>query len=215
MKKTFLPLLILVGILPLFTACKHKPDYFAYVSELRSDLFMASDDEVSVSVACISREYPYNGDGIKAPLCDLIEITLEGDADEYSVHILGEENIGGDMTFRNTRGDFYYSQGVKSFPQTSITLRIEWDDTARDLVATSVKSENTLSPQEALEYAVEAEKNLVESMSAEGAFAGEFYVRLLRRDRNYYYVGIVDKKGNMTSLLLDSETGEVLARRGA
>lgn len=42
---------------------------------------------------------------------------------------------------------------------------------------------------------------------------GEFHVRLLRRDANYYYVGIVDGKGHTISLLLDSETGETLARR--
>ncbi len=213
MKKTTFLLLFLVGLLPFLTGCKNKTDYFSYVSELRSDLFTASDEDISVSVACISREYPYNGDGIKAPLCDLVEITLEGNADEYSVSLLGEENIGGDMSFRNTRGDFYYSQGVDQFPETSVTLRVEWDDTVREIVATSVKTENTITPEQALNYAVESEKDLIASMSFEGTFAGEFYVRLLRRDKNYYYVGIVDKNGNMTSLLLDSETGEVLARR--
>jgi len=38
-------------------------------------------------------------------------------------------------------------------------------------------------------------------------------VRLLRRNTNYYYVGIVDTDGKTISLLLNSETGEVLARR--
>ena len=50
-------------------------------------------------------------------------------------------------------------------------------------------------------------------MTRGGVFYGEFHVRLLRRDKTYYYVGIVNSKGDILSLLLDSETGEILARR--
>ena len=165
-----------------------------------------------MTVACITREHPYNNDGIKATLTDVVEITLEGEADEYRVYLLGGEQIGGEMSFRNTRGDFYFSQGVKSFPETSVTLRVEWEDEQREIVATSVKTENTLSPEKALSRALTNEKATLERMSSNGSFQGEFYVRLLRRDKNYYYVGIVDRDGNMISLLLDSESGEVLAR---
>ena len=210
--KKFTSLILLAGLLPLLAACKKSPDYFAYVSELRSDLFTASEEEFSLTVACISREYPYINDGIKAPLSDVVEITLEGDASEYSVYILGEESFGGDMSFRNTRGDFYYSQGVKSFPQGSVSLRVEWEDESREIVATSVKTEHTLTPEKALDLALETEQETLKRMTADGGFRGEFYVRLLRRDKNYYYVGIVDTKGKMISLLLDSESGQVLAR---
>lgn len=202
----------MIGVVPLLSACKKSPDYFSYVSEIRSDLFTAQEEEFSLTVACISREYPYNCDGIKAPLSDLIEITLEGNADEYSVYLMGDEHMGGEMSFRNTRGDFYYSQGVKSFPEGSVSLRVEWEDTSREIVATSVKSDRTLTCQEALAHAVDAEKSIIQSMSDKTAFRGEFYVRLLRRDKNYYYVGIVDRNGKTISLLLDGESGEVLAK---
>ena len=210
MKK--LSLLFLVALLPLLAACGKSPDYFTYVSELRSDLFLASEEEFTLTVACISREHPYINDGIKANMSDLVEITLEGDAKEYSVYILGDEQVGGEMSFRNTRGDFYYSQGVKSFPEGSVSLRVEWENTSREIVATSVKTEHTLSPKEALGCALKGEEQALERMYADGGFRGEFYVRLLRRDKTYYYVGIVDTSGKMISLLLDSESGEVLAR---
>lgn len=38
-------LLLLTGLVPLISACKQSPDYFSYVSELRSDLFTASAEE--------------------------------------------------------------------------------------------------------------------------------------------------------------------------
>ena len=123
--KKFSFLLLLTGLVPLLASCKQNPDYFSHVSELRSDLFTASEEEFSLTVACITREHPYNNDGIKATLTDVVEITLEGEADEYRVYLLGGEQIGGEMSFRNTRGDFYFSQGVKSFPETSVTLRVE------------------------------------------------------------------------------------------
>ena len=198
--------------MPLLAACQKKPDYFAYVSELRSDLFVADEEDFSLTVACISRETPYLNDGIKATMSNVIEITLDGDADEYSVYILGDEQVGGEMSFRNTRGDFYFSQGVKSFPEGSVSLRVEWEDTSREIVATSVKTDNTLSSEDALEHALKGEQATLEHMSTDGKFQGEFYVRLLRRDKTYYYVGIVDRNGKTTSLLLDSENGQVLAR---
>lgn len=210
--KKYSSLFLLLGLAPLFAACHKAPDYFRYVSELRSDLFVASEEEFSLSVACISREYPYLNDGVKANLSNVVEITLEGDADEYSVYILSGEHVGGEMSFRNTRGDFYYSQGVKTFPEGSVSLRVEWEDTSREIVATSVKTENTLPPQEALSRALKGEQTTIERMSSSGQFRGEFYVRLLRRDKNYYYVGIVDTDGRLISLLLDSESGQVLAR---
>ena len=202
----------MAAALPLLAACNKAPDYFNYVSELRSDLFVASEEEFSLTVACISREYPYINDGIKATLSNIVEITLEGEADEYSVYILGEEHMGGEMSFRNTRGDFYYSQGVKSFPEGSVSLRVEWEDTSREIVATSVKTAHTLSPEAALSSALKGEQAALNRMSADGQFRGEFYVRLIRRDKNYYYVGIVDTNGKLISLLLDSESGQVLAR---
>ena len=50
-------------------------------------------------------------------------------------------------------------------------------------------------------------------MTQNGKFNGEFRVRLLKRDKTYYYVGIVGKDGGELSLLLDAESGALLARR--
>ena len=102
---------------------------------------------------------------------------------------------------------------MEVFPETSVSVRIVWEGGEQELTATSVKNEKTLSVDEALGFAVKAEKDAVARMTKGGSFYGEFYVRLLRRNTNYYYVGIVDTDGKTISLLLNSETGEVLARR--
>ncbi len=221
MKHKFFRLALLLPalLLPALAACGGGYDYSKHLSEVRSDIFCAETEEFSVTLSCVSREYPYSADGVASPMRKIVEISLspaENTAAEYSVFVLGENGeqvLGGEASFRNFAGDWYFSQSVESFPQTSISLRVTWGENVRELTATSVKNENTLSPEAALVRAVEHERELVERLTVDGAFRGEFYVRLLRRDKNYYYVGVMDRAGGVVALLLDGETGEVLARR--
>lgn len=216
MKKLFACILTLCTLIPALTACG-TPDYSAHVSEARSDLFCAQTEEFSVTLACVQREYPFLADGIACSQSTLIEITLEDcqNAENYSVFLtLDGVRLGGEMTYRNIRNDYFFSQSVKQFPEGSVSLCVEWENESREIAATSVKNERTLTIKEALDCAVSAEKEHVQAMTENGTFCGEFYVRLLRRDKNYYYVGIIDRNGNTLALLLDGESGEVLAKRG-
>ena len=214
MKKIFIGLSCALAFVPLFCACSPKIDYYSHASEIRSDIFRAEAEDFTLTVSCISREYPYVSDGIAAPKTNLLEISLATDLrEEFSVYLIGDTKIGGETSFRNTRGDYFYSEGVKQFPDTAVTVRVEWKDGSREFTATSVKNERTLTPKEALNKALSNEKETLAGMTKNGQFEGEFYVRLLRRDKNYYYVGIVSKDAGVISLLLDGESGEVLARR--
>lgn len=215
MKKKFAAFTLLL-LLPALAACGGKYDYSQHISESRSDIFRAETEEFTLTLSCISREYPFASDGIACPKSDLIEISLvpvQAQIADYSVYVIGDVVWGGETSFRNTFGDFFYSESVESFPQESVNLRVEWGEETREITATSVKNGDTMSVNEALGFAVSAEKEHISRMTKNGVFCGEFYVRLLRRDKNYYYVGIVDPDGETLSLLLDSETGEVLARR--
>ena len=216
MKKAFLGVTLMAALLPALTACG-KADYTKYLSEVKSDLFLCETEEFSCSLACISREYPYLNDGVAAEKTNVVEIVLEskiGNNYDFTVTATAEHfSVGGDTSFRNTSGDFYFSQGVKAFPSGSVVLTVQWEDESRELVATTIKNENTLSPEEALSFAVASEKETIDKMKQNGAFAGEFRVRILRRDKNYYYVGIVARDGSELALLLDGESGKTLARR--
>lgn len=203
-------------MLPALTACGGY-DYSAHISEAKSDLFCAETDEFTVTVSCVSREYPYVADGITCPMNSVMEVSLvpaKPQICDYEVYLLGETTWGGETSFRTYAGDYFYSESVRKFPEGSVTVQIKWEDETRELTATSVKNEKTLSVNEILEYAIKAEKETVKQMTRDGNFLGEFYIRLLRRNINYYYVGITDLNGTTVSLLLDSETGEVLAKRG-
>lgn len=217
MKKFLLPVVLLGAMLPALSACGSY-DYSAHISEAKTDIFLAQTEEFTISLSCVMREKPYVADGVPCTVSTVAEIVLSDcanpDAAEYSVYVTGgEREWGGVMSFRNTRGDYFYSQSVKEFPQGSVDLRVEWGEETREITATSVKNTDTLTVNQALDCAVKAEQALISSMEINGEFGGEFYIRLLRRDKNYYYVGIIDTSGKTTSLLLDGESGAVLAKR--
>jgi len=205
-----LPILFLFGM----TGCK-KSGYEEQLSDVRSDLFLAETEEFSLSLACISRETPYLTDGVAAEMSNLIEIVLQENgvhSEQYSVYLLGDKTTGGEMSYRSVQGDYYYSHGVDEFPTGTVSLRVQWGNETREISATSVKNENTLSVKEALDLSVEHEKETIDRLSRNGVFEGEFHVRLIRRDKNYYYVGIVTKDQTI-ALLLEADSGKVLARR--
>lgn len=214
MKRPIYVLLLPLLLLPLLCGCG-KYDYFAHVSDLRSDLFLAETERFTLTVSCVMREKPYLDDGIASAASPVVEAVLaekELSGAEYEIYFLEDVPRGGDMSFRSVTGDYYYSRSVETFPEHSLSVRVVCGEEATELVATSVKTENTLTPEEALEKATDAEQEALSKLLSNGVLHAEFHVRLLRRDKNYYYVGIISEQ-SVISLLLDSETGDVLARR--
>ncbi len=217
MKRSLLSCCLPFFLAPVLAGCG-SCNYTDYLSDVRSDLFLAETEYFSVSLACLSRETPFLTDGVACSRSDTVEITLtplsdlpEGNV--CAVRVLGEEPYGGEMSFQSVTGDFLYTQSCSSFPQKSVSLEIEWGENTLSITATSVKNDSTLTVEQALGKAVEAERERVDALTDKNVFSGEFHVRLLRRDKNYYYVGIVDTRDNTTALLLDADTGAVLARR--
>lgn len=214
MKKLLLLLIPLLA-LPLLSGCKGE-DYTKYLSEVKSDVFAAETEDFSLTLSCIRREEPYLSDGVACPMQPLIEIVLKPAAadgtEEYSLSLAGVPALSGELSYRTAKGDYYLLQPASEFPEGSVSLTVTKNGESLQLTAMSVKTHTMLTPEEALSAAIEREGELISRMTAGKQFQGEFQVRLLRRGSNYYYVGIVGKEEN-AALLLDAETGEVLARR--
>lgn len=207
--------MLILFLFPVLSGCGNL-DYSRFVSDLRCDLFCAQTESFEVTVTCMEREYPFASDGYVGTLSKTVEVTLvetENSDAIYEVYFLEDVPRGGEMSFRSVTGDRYYSRGVETFPEGVLSLRIVRDGKSEDIALTSVKNQKTLSPASALESALLSEKETVKKLSSGGDFSGELHVRLLRRDKNYYYVGIVDRNKRTVCMLLDAESGKVLARR--
>ena len=213
MKKRFLSLLALTLFLPAFAACAPY-DYSDRLSEVRSDLFVAETEDFTLQLSCLEREYPYADDGVPCPMSKTLQVELvpvvkpDGDVEIY----IGDGGTGGEASYRTAYGDYTFSVGTDVFPQESVSLRVEYGGKTHTIAATSVRTAETLTPAKALAKGVEAERETLDNMRKEGVFCGELCVRLLKRDKNYYYFAVTDGTRRV-ALLMDGETGEVLARR--
>ena len=115
MKKPISAFLLILSMLPALTACGGY-DYSAHISEAKSDLFCAETDEFTVTVSCVSREYPYVADGITCPMNSVMEVSLvpaKPQICDYEVYLLGVTTWGGETSFRTYAGDYFYSESVR------------------------------------------------------------------------------------------------------
>ena len=59
----------------------------------------------------------------------------------------------------------------------------------------------------------EKDPSAFEGLTKDNAFVGEIYLRLICENAPYYYIGLIEKNGNIQAYLLNSENGKILAKR--
>lgn len=205
-----------LSLLLLFAACKQSVNYFDYVSELRNNIFLAESDGFSLRIFSVTKETPYAADGVPNETTALTEIRLtapEGDkACNLSFRAEGRE-YGGEMSFDNVKGDYYFSCTLDISELPALPCVIKYGDTELEMNALSVVDENTLAPETALKSLERAEAELFKSMTDKYGFAGEIHLRLIYEASPYYYVGIIDREERVNAFLINAKTGEILAKR--
>ncbi len=202
--------------LALLSACQKKIDYFDYVSELRDNIFTAETEEYSLRIYSVKKESPYAADGIPKEVSARTEIyflTPEGDKECQISFSDGKQTYGGEMSFDNVKAEFYYSCSLNISELKEIPCEIRYGDIELSLTATSVKSEKTIAPKPLLNILEKEETELFSSMTDKYGFTGEIYCRLIFEESAYYYVGIIDRSGNIQAFLINAETGKILAKR--
>ena len=209
-------LLFLPIVLFSLCACKSKVEYFDYVSELRSNIFLARNEDFSLRAYAVEKETPYSPDGIKRETSKRTEILLiapSGERDCELFFTIDEHTYGGDMSFDNVRAEYYFSCTLDVSTLTAITFELHYGESVLKLTANSVKTSTTLSPNDALRVLMKNENELFASLTDKYGFAGEIYIRLLYEEAPYYYIGVMDRKGNSYAFLLNATSGELLAKR--
>lgn len=199
-----------------FGSCSKTIDYFDYVSELRSNVLVATKNNLSLRVFATDKENPYVADGIKRETSPRVEIYLTAPTgvDSYDIFFTYEDKkYGGDMSFDNIKLEYFYSCSLDVSAATEITFTITFDESTAELTATTVRTEETLSPREILSKIETAESETFKALTDKNGFAGEIYMRLIYEENPYYYVGIIDREGKICALLVDSTDGKILAKR--
>ena len=215
-KRFFGTAIFFVGFILPFSACSKEIDYYEFVSESRSNILLAQTETLDLRVYAVEKEQPYAADGIKRETSARTEIRLtapSGDKDCTIAFSVNGKDYGGEMSFDNVKGYYYFSCTLDVSKLSALPCRIRYGDTALTLNAESVRNENTLSPEAVLQELQRVESELFKAMTDKYGFTGEIYLRLIYEDSAYYYVGIIDREGKTNAFLLNAQTGKVLAKR--
>lgn len=211
MKKILTALLICTLPAIVFTACKPKIDYFAYVSDYRSGFYFYESDDLEVKVYSVERETPYSLDGIKGKTSHLTEIYLTFDGECSEAEIMLGNRGGGEMSYMATARNYYLSFPDEGIEGASLSAKVTLDGKEREIEIKNVAAEGVIDGKTALDCVREYDRERFESLSESYAFKGEISVRLLYDEGCYYYVGLCDRDKNVHAYLVDGNDGRVIA----
>jgi hypothetical protein len=218
LKKIFQGFCLLLSALTLclLAGCKSEMDYTPYVSELRSNIFIAEAEGLTLRIYAVEKEIPYQADGIPRECTARLEAYLHAPEGNKTCHIVftfQEENFYGEMSFDNVKAEYFYSCTLDVSKATELPCRIEYGELTVETTARSIRSENTLNAKDILSILKTEEHELFTSMTDKYGFSGEIYIRLIYEDSPYYYVGIIERNGMVHAFLINAQTGKILAKR--
>ena len=217
----FLPISLLTTFFLLFSvftlsACKNSVNYNDYVSELRANIFLGEWEDFSLRIYSVRKENPYATDGIPKEGTHRTEVYLsapEGDETCNLTFMVNGTPYGGEMSFDNVRAEYYFFCTLDSANESRLDCEISYGEKAFSISALSVKTEDTLTPKNALALLIKEENELFKSLTDKYGFSGEIHLRLIYEDAPFYYVGIIDRTGKINAFLLNAQTGKILAKR--
>ncbi len=206
---------VVLCLLPLL-GCQKSVEYFDYVSELRSNIFLAQTETLSLRIFAVKKETPYLADGIPQESSPRFEAYLVAPSGDKTVNLtfsVGGKDYGGEMSFDNVKREYFYFCTLDISAEKEISCALSYDGEEVAMRAVSVLTANALSPKTALSGVVKENQALFEGMTDKYGFAGEIYLRLIYEDSPYYYIGVIDREGKMNAFLLNAESGKILAKR--
>ena len=217
-KRAFTILLVLFSIsaLCLLSSCKKEISYFDYVSELRSNYLVADNGTFYLRIYAVEREYPYAMDGVRHESSTRAEFHLVAPSGDQTCSVqfsMDGQPYGGEMSYDVVKAEYYYSCALDISALSALDIVINYGDTAVSLSAKTVKTPDTLTPQAALQRVYEANGELFTNLTDKYGFTGEICIRLIFEENPYYYIGVIDREGNITAFLLNAESGKILAKR--
>ncbi len=199
------------------SGCSKSVNYTDYVSEYRSEIYLAESEGYALSAFFSDREYPYAHDGVCAKKESLVEIylTVPDNTKEYTISFTSTDGTecGGDMSYDSVHARWFYSQSLKAISENSITFTLTFEKENLTLQANSVKTGNEMTMPEVLEKLTEQKQEFFAALSDKNSFLGELCVRLVYNEKCYYFVGVTTAEKKMNCFLVDAYTGEILAER--
>lgn len=215
-------LLSFIGICALsvpLTACEDKTDYFSYVSELRTNIYTAENQDVSISIYCGAQESPAIFDGVKndtrLTLCVKAIFTEEPSQNTTVTVSYDDKEYVIPIEFHPVKRALAGKTEVSTLPtEKQIQLTVNYGETSFSLTAVSKLNDDTITYTDALSIAAKNASEFIKENTVSGILQAEITVRLLvENDKNYYFVGFITEEGLKKAYLIDGTSGEIVATK--
>jgi len=192
------------------------------ISDLRTDVYTASSDDMSVTVITGRHEQPYAVDGVsgsaKSDYTDIsikpAELPASGQVYQYTLKT-GNKTHAGAFT-PHPFGVTYYADLAVALSGDAV-LTISSGDYKEEFTLQSQRTADMLSWEQALGAGYNAVKKQVGSLYADSKFDGEVYVQFigdpLQNGGGYFWYVAFVGGGNTYAVLMDPTSGRVLAAK--
>ncbi len=198
------------------------------LSEIRINIFEATNDNISVNIITGQREEPYVLNGTAQGMTDYTVITIiPENPDNISADITynyllktGKKDYSGSFTL-HPFGNSYAAEISEKINTNSVELKVtaskdDWNFN-ESIVMESILTENMINWEDALLIGMKALENSISPMYSKKALKAEVYVKLLcdplgKTTDHYWYVAFADGK-IIASALIDPISKEILALR--
>lgn len=221
-------LLITLSLINIGCAGKIPSEIKDNLSEIRINIFEATNDNISVNIITGQREEPYVLNGSAQGMNEYTVITIiPENPDNISTDITynyllktGKKDYSGSFTL-HPFGNSYAAEISEKINTKSVEIKItaskdDWNFN-ESIVMESILTENMISWEDALLIGMEALENSISSMYSKKNLKAEVYVKLLcdplgKTTDHYWYVAFADGK-KVASALIDPISKEILALR--
>lgn len=226
MKKKILIVALFVLCLFGFVGCgKSKINLADFLIEQRENLFTACDDLYSVSFSTGMRESNYSFDGVineKVPFGVLTltrnqNLPLANDTYTYVVTINAETHTG--FLEKGNNNSYSADLEVNTVGDESINVQISFTGYTFNQNLTNTSSNFQVDGQTALNIAQKELGENVANLLKDKNVKIEVVMKLMKDFSNedlqsyYWYVGIISTNGDTLGLLVDANTGDIIAKK--
>lgn len=225
-KKTLLVALFAVCVFAFVGCGKSKIDLNDFLIEKRENLFVACDDLYSVSFSTGLRENNYNFDGVineKVPF-GVISLTrndnlpLANDTYTYIVNI-NDQTFTGFLEKSETNSSYSADLEVNTIGNENINVQVSFTGYTFNKDLENISSGFQVDNLTALKVAQKELGEDIENLLSDKNVKIEVVMKIMKDYsstdlKNYYwYVGIISTNGDTMGILIDANTGDIIAKK--
>ncbi len=225
-KKICVFMLFIAGLVGLSACGKSKLNLNDYVIEKRENLFTACDNLYSVNFSTGEREKSFNLDGQVNSLIPFGILTftrLDNQPlanDDYSYLVtIGENTFSGFLTKGINDNSYSADLEMSADQAQNINVKISFTGYTFNKDLENVSKNFQVDTSSAIKVAEKELKENIENVLSDKNVKIEVVMKVLKDHSNeelknyYWYVGIVSTNGDTLGILIDANSGDIIAKK--